>query len=144
MPLTGSYARQNVGALVERFQMNDGTLLCYDMASQDGGRTWQRYQPFNFPLVDGTRPCRGPNVTLEDGTILLLGRPTRKHEREEGVYVVEIYRSRDNFASYAGPNRGLVYATQATHNHRTYSSRYSVTVPSGAGREIVQNFDLTD
>jgi len=89
--------------------MNDGTLLCYDMASRDGGQSWGRYRKFNFPLADGTRPFRGPNVTLRDGTILLLGRYTRKHERKDGINVVETYRSEDNFDSYAGPERGLVY-----------------------------------
>jgi len=86
-----------------------GTLLCYDRVSKDGGRTWARHRDFSFPLADATRPRRGASVTLKNGTILLVGRYARKHEREAGVYVAEVYRSTDDFASYSGPKRGLIH-----------------------------------
>ena len=85
------------------------TLLCYDMASRDGGQTWSHYQSFGFPLADATRPGRGPLVTLKDGTVLLAGRYTKKHERDPDVYVAEFYRSRNHFASYGGPTRALIH-----------------------------------
>ena len=109
-------------------KMSDGTLLCYDMASRNGGQTWYRYQKFNFPLSDGTRPFRGPNVTLRDGTILLLGRYTHKHDRKDGIYVVETYRSADNFDSYAGPERGLVHIPEATAGSTTGNDEYDQPV----------------
>ncbi len=90
-------------------RLAEGSLLCYDMASQDGGRTWRRYQDFGFPLSDATRPCRGSITTLKDGEVLLVGRYTRKHERDADVYVAEIYRSRNHFAGYTGPKRALIH-----------------------------------
>lgn len=90
-------------------QLADGTLLCYDMSSRDGGRTWSRYQDFGFPLTDATRPCRGTITTLRDGTVLVVGRYTRKHERDSDLYVAEIYRSRNHFVGYAGPKRALIH-----------------------------------
>lgn len=90
-------------------RLADGTLLCYDTASKDGGRSWSRYQRFGFPLSDATRPLRGSITALKDGTVLLVGRYTRKHERDPDVYVAEIYQSRNHFAGYAGPKRGLIH-----------------------------------
>ena len=52
-------------------RLAEGTLLCYDMASKDRGRTWSRYQNFGFPLSDATKPRRGSITTLKDGTVLL-------------------------------------------------------------------------
>jgi hypothetical protein len=90
----------------------DGSLLCYDLRSTDGGKTWPRAGHFGFPLSDATRPYRGASATLKDGTILLVGRYTRKHEWEKDVFVTEVYRSRDHFASYDGPLRGHIYVPQ--------------------------------
>lgn len=87
----------------------DGSVLCYDLRSTDEGQTWQRAGDFGFPLSDATRPYRGANTTLGDGTILLIGRYTRKHEWEKDVYVTELYRSSDNFASYGGPARANMH-----------------------------------
>lgn len=93
-------------------RLSEGTLLCYDMASRDGGRTWSRYQKFNFPLSDATKPRRGSITTLKDGTVLVVGRDTQKHERDSDVYVAEVYRSRNHFAGYTGPKRGLIHIPQ--------------------------------
>jgi len=90
-------------------RLGNETLLCYDMASRDGGQTWSRYQSFGFPLSDATRAGRGPIVTLKDGTVLLAGRYTSKHERDPDVYVAEVYRSRNHFESYGGPKRALIH-----------------------------------
>jgi hypothetical protein len=87
----------------------DGTALCYDVASKDGGRTWGRYQKFGFPLGDATRPQRGVITALEDGTVLLVGRCTRKHESDPDIYVAEVYRSRNSFRGYTGPTRSLIH-----------------------------------
>ena len=94
-------------------RLAEGRLLCYDMASQDGGRTWSRYQEFGFPLSDATRPHRGSITTLQDGEVLLVGRYTRKHERDADIYVAEIYRSRNHFAGYTGPTRALIHVPSA-------------------------------
>ena len=90
-------------------KLADQTLLCYDMSSRDGGRTWSRHRPYIFPLADATKPRRGAMLTLQDGSVLLIGRATQRHEREPNVYVTEVYRSADNFVSYSGPNRGRIH-----------------------------------
>lgn len=90
-------------------RLSEGTLLCYDMASHDGGQTWSRYQEFTFPLSDAGKPRRGAIAMLKDGTVLLMGRYTQKHERDADVYVAEIYRSRNDFAGYTGPKRALIH-----------------------------------
>ena len=90
-------------------RLAEGTLLCYDMASRDGGRTWSRHRDFGFPLSEATRPGRGSITTLKDGTVLLVGRYTQRHERDPDVYVAEIYRSRNQFAGYTGPKRALIH-----------------------------------
>ena len=90
-------------------KLKDGTLLCYDKRSRDGGRTWSRHRPYIFPLSDATRPRRGAIVTLKDSTILLVARYTRRHEQKQDVCVTEVYRSTDSFASYEGPKRGLLH-----------------------------------
>ncbi len=90
-------------------RLADGTVLCYDMASKDGGRTWDRYQKFGFPLGDATRPHRGVITTLKDGTVLLVGRYTRKHESDPDTYVAEVYRSQNSFGSYTGPKPSLIH-----------------------------------
>jgi hypothetical protein len=87
----------------------DNSVLCYDLRSTDGGRTWNRAGEFGFPLCDATRPYRGSTVTLSDGTILVFGRRTQPHEREAGVFVTELFRSGDNFASYDGPLRAEIH-----------------------------------
>ncbi len=94
-------------------RLAEGTLLCYDMSSRDGGRTWSRYRKFGFPLSDATRPRRGSITTLKDGTVLLVGRYTHRHERDPNVYVAEIYRSRNHFAGYTGPKRALIHIPNA-------------------------------
>ena len=90
-------------------RLAEGTLLCYDMASKDGGRSWRRYHPFSFPLGDATRAVRGAMITLKDGSVLLVGRYTHKHESKPDVYVAEIYHSGNNFAGYSGPKRSLIH-----------------------------------
>jgi len=89
-------------------QYPDDSVLCYDLRSSDGGRTWNRGGNFGFPLGDATRPCRGSTTTLSDGTILVFGRYTWPHEREKEVFVTELFRSRENFASYDGPQRARI------------------------------------
>ncbi len=59
-------------------RLADGTALCYDTASKDGGRTWGRYQKFGFPLGDATRPHRGVITAFADGTVLLMHEKTRE------------------------------------------------------------------
>ena len=90
-------------------RLGNGTLLCYDRASSDGGKTWHRHKDFGFPLADATRRRRGSITTLKDGTVLLVGRYTHRHERKPNVYVAEIYRSRNNFGGYTGPKRAMIH-----------------------------------
>ena len=106
-------------------RLANGTLLCYDMASQDGGRSWSRYQEFGFPLSDATRPHRGAITTLTDGSVLLVGRYTRKHERDPDVYVAEVYRSHNNFAGYSGPQRSLIHIPNAVGGTDEYGTPVS-------------------
>ena len=93
-------------------RLAEGTLLCYDMASKDGGQTWRRHREFGFPLSDATRRRRGSITTLTDGTVLVVGRYTHRHERDPNVYVAEVYRSRNHFAGYTGPKRALIHIPQ--------------------------------
>ena len=111
----GGKTRDREGMRIRRYstfpsliRCRDGSVLCYDLRSSDGGRTWSRAEEFGFPLSDATRPRRGATTTLSDGTILVFGRYTQPHEREKDVFVTELFRSRDNFVSYDGPQRARI------------------------------------